>query len=1015
MVRKNTWRRIATRPHKPTRSLIPFILPLLSIFGSPVVALAAPVGVVRSPENSQQWSAIVSRLQASGVDFCIVESKDWLNAGDLRGVGVLILPNVGNITGSQVEGLREWIARGGKVIATGPTGSLSLPDIQDQLRSLLGAYWGFSNSSPSSLKVVASNELSGASIADLSSTLAGGVLIPAGLNSRPAAVWISEGKTPAVVLSSNATYLGWRWGVDNVAPVSLDSAWLKVALRRFGMSPAIPNGLVPLGNVTPPAACRPPANAAPFPILSPLQKQPRERLAPQSINPDAITPLGTDSMGTISIGTTPLETTPLTGSANSIGSTSAAPNLLPPSSAIFSLRPLSTLVAEKSDRSFLYPSTETISKALAGGNLAKKTAIQEASVLKIAPLTASTVSSTASSKAPSRRNLGSLPVAQNPSEMKLIADNREQSFLPPSVPTTPAITPAQVRSMNQELQNLIARFESTLLAAESKNSSTSANLSANATLTTKQSYRTINNARQHLQTFQQLVNQQQYDQARQLWLKARRELWDNYPTDRQFAQPEIRAMWLDRGTIVKAKSEEDLAKIFDRIAEAGINTVFFETINASYPLYPSKIAPEQNPLTVGWDPLKAAVKLAHERKMELHAWTWIFAAANQGHNKVMGQPIDYLGPVLSRHPDWGITDKEGNAFDRGPQFKKAFYDPANPEVQQYILNLLEEISSNYEVDGIHIDYIRYPFQDSKFNQTFGYSAVSRQLFKDMMGVDPISISASSPLWSQWTAFRMHQVDSFVATLSSSLKQKHPNLILSASVFPMGQRDRIFRLQQNWEEWVRQGWVDMVVIMTYALDSDRLDGRVQTLADPKRQESALIIPGLRLLKVPDSVTVDQLQLVRNLPTGGFSLFAAENLTPNLGTILNRTQSSASPEPIPYRYPFKAASARFQSLQREWQFLVGTNQLAMASDRFPNWSRQVDGLAKALNQLADQPSAQELQQAQALLTQFRQQFGGWMQQQQQIQPYQVATWDNRLSTLSKLLTYGDRFVLKEHRGK
>ena len=58
-------------------------------------------------------------------------------------------------------------------------------------------------------------------------------------------------------------------------------------------------------------------------------------------------------------------------------------------------------------------------------------------------------------------------------------------------------------------------------------------------------------------------------------MQARRKLWDYYPTDRPLAQPEIRAMWLDRGTIVKAKSEADLAKVFDRLAEAGINTVFW--------------------------------------------------------------------------------------------------------------------------------------------------------------------------------------------------------------------------------------------------------------------------------------------------------------------------------------------------------------------------------------------------------------------------------------------------------
>lgn len=998
-------------PIQSTRSILSWILPLLSLVSSPALAASGTVGVVRSPENSQQWSSIISRLQATGVDFCVVDSNNWLNARDLAGVGVLLLPNVGNINGAQIQGLREWMAGGGRVIVTGPTGTLSQPDIQEQLRSLFGASWGFSNTAPSTLQIVGTLDLAGALQSDLSSTLSGGVLIPTGSASRTAAVWVAEGRSAAVVLSSKATFLGWRWGVDNVAPVSLDSAWLKVSLRRFGINPVANEGLIPQGNIAPPAPCNLPSNESPFPILTPLQKQPREMLAPQSVNPSP-------------------------GPSPGVVATAAPQTLLPPSSANFSLLSLPTLVAEKSDRSFLLPSPNALATTQASRvsqpEIPRPVIAQTEPARPVIarpviahPQTAqpgippSSVARPpviqAEQSSPAKRATPVLNLAPNPTEETLLADNREQSVLPLAVPSDSAMTSEQARAMNQELLSLIARFESTLLAAESSKSPHSSNSTAHFSPATQKSYQAITDARQHLRTFQQLVNQRQYDQARQLWLKTRRELWDNYPTDRQFAQPEIRAIWLDRGTIVKAKSEADLAVIFDRIAAAGINTVFFETLNASYPIYPSKIAPEQNPLTVGWDPLKAAIKLAHERKMELHAWVWVFAAANQGHNKVMGQPAYYLGPVLSRHPDWGITDKDGNAFDRGPQFKKTFLDPANPEVQQYLLSLLDEISSNYGVDGIHIDYIRYPFQDGKFNQTFGYSTTSRQQFKQMAGVDPIELTAGNPLWSEWTAFRMHQVDSFVAALSKNLKQKHPEMILSASVFPMEQRDRIFRLQQNWEEWMRQGWVDMVVIMTYALDTDKLDGRMQTLYDSKRQESALIIPGLRLLKVPDSVTVDQLQLVRNLPTGGFSLFAAENLTPNLGSMLNRTQVSPTPEPIPYRQPFQAAAARFQSLQREWQFLLGNNQLAMASDRLPIWSRQGDNLAKALNHLAAQPSPQALQQAQTLLTQFRQQLGGWMQQQRQYQSYQVASWENRLTTLDKLLTYGDRFVLQERRGK
>lgn len=948
------------------------LMPLIWLSLAPVTfAYSNRVGVLRSPENQEQMEAIVTRMQNVGVNFCILDSQNWQGAEDLSSLGVLLIPNVGSFNGAQVEGLREWMARGGKVVATGPTGNLALSDARDQLRSLLGAYWGFSNSRPSTLKIVASPELQGVPSEQFTSTLVGGVLVPSGTNSQTAAVWIADGQTPAVIVSKNSTFLGWRWGVDNVASVDLDVAWLEASLRHFGVSTSLPGGLIPSDNISPPESCNPPSDSRPFPILSPVDQQPREIFTPQSRQPEPSSPLS------------------------------------PPSIAS-AVAPLSTLIAERSD--VLPARPLAIAEPVSPPVSAIQTTISEPAISE--PADAESISIPAPAGQTTQSEAAIVPAApkilpESAPPPILIADS-EQSFLPGASGSPNSLSLDQLRSMDVELKQLIARFESTLLAAEANNPASTPPSSG-----TRRSYTTLVAARQNLHDFQQLVNRQQYDRARQLWLKTRRELWDNYPTDRPFAQPEIRAIWFDRGTIVRSQSEAELAKVFDRIAAAGINTVFFEAINASYPIYPSKIAPEQNPLTVGWDPLKAAVKLAHERKMELHAWTWIFAAANQGHNRVLGLPEEYLGPVLSRRPDWAITDQKGNIFDRGPQFKKAFFDPANPEVQRYILSLLEEIANNYDVDGIHVDYIRYPFQDGKFNQTFGYSAASRKLFKDMTGTDPLEIPAGSELWSRWTAFRMHQVDSFMASLSTRLKRQHPQLILSASVFPMEQRDRIFRLQQNWEEWMRRGWVDLVVIMTYALDTGNLEDRIQPLSVPSRQESALIIPGLRLLKVPDSVTVDQLQLVRNLPTGGFALFATENLTANLETILNRIQTSSHPEPIPYRQPFVAAADRFQSLQREWQLLRDRGQLAMASPRLRVWSQEGDRVALALQQLASQPSPQHLRQAQTALAKFQQQFSGWMQQQQQAYPYLVAGWENRLTALNKLLTYGDRFVLQERR--
>jgi uncharacterized lipoprotein YddW (UPF0748 family) len=88
----------------------------------------------------------------------------------------------------------------------------------------------------------------------------------------------------------------------------------------------------------------------------------------------------------------------------------------------------------------------------------------------------------------------------------------------------------------------------------------------------------------------------------------------------------------------------------------------------------------------------------------------------------------------------GATNKSGGSFDYSQGTKKAFFDPANPDLQNYLLSLYEEIVKNYDVDGLQLDYIRYPFQSQDSNQTYGYGKSSRWLFKQMTGVDPITLN-----------------------------------------------------------------------------------------------------------------------------------------------------------------------------------------------------------------------------------------------------------------------------------
>lgn len=864
----------------------------------------ARLGVVRSPENEAYWSGITSRLVSAGVDYCVVDFAQVQQASDLGSPQLLFLPNIEQLKSSQLAALQEWMSQGGRVIVSGPVGTLSQPEIRNRLRSLLGAYWGFALTKPSELEPLRTNTQTWVRQSGLASNIQGGVVIPAGLNSVTAAVWSQSDNPPAVVTTDKSTFFGWRWGIDGVASREVDSAWLRAALGRYGLTGA-PGAKAPAQSQqycapskapTAASAITPPANAPEQNTLTPPTSSPPNQIA-QTDPDDVVTPT-------------------------------------------------------------------------------------------------------------------------------------------PSLPRrSGAITATEATALSQELENLIGRFESALLAANATNSNvdlqtgaaieqflvasakdtsgTNAAQTASQVLTSPAS-RAVAEARAALQNFRDAIASKDYNRARQQWLEARRLLWDNYPTDRRLAQSEIRAIWLDRGTIVTAKSEQDLARIFDKLAVAGFNTVFFETVNASYPIYPSRVAPEQNPLVRGWDPLKAAVKLAHERGMELHAWVWMFAAANQRHNALMNQPINYTGPVLAAHPDWAMFDKRGRLFDQNT--KKAFLDPANPEVRNYLMALLEEIATQYEVDGIQLDYIRYPFQDPSANQIFGYSPTARQQFKELTGVDPINVAPRDrELWQKWTDFRIRQIDSFVATVSQRLHTQRPNLILSAAVFPLPRSQRLQRLQQNWEDWAIRGYIDLMVPMTYSLDTKGLQNLAQPLLVQPSLGSSLILPGIRLLNLPNIGAVDQIQLLRDLPAGGYALFAVENLDTNLLNILGRTQgvqeniNSRSQSPIPYRQPFSAAAARYATLQREWSFLLANQQILIQEPASAEWGKQADALSVSLNQLAAEPSKKNLLLAQSSLRSFRAQFQKWMQQQASQQPYQVQVWDNRLATIERLLRYGERTAL------
>jgi uncharacterized lipoprotein YddW (UPF0748 family) len=906
----------------------------------PAAAVAEPtLSVVYSQDNDSQWKGIANRLQTAGIKYCVIPLADVTSAADWGERKVLFLPNVERLTPAQAIALEEWMSKGGRLIASGPAGSLSSPGVRLLLQTLLGGYWGFYLSDSQQLKPAKNQMPDWANQSKLFGKVRGGVLIANNITTQTAAVWNSPDEPTAVLTTERATFFGWRWGIDAVSGADLDRDWLKAALNRYLSVPSNSPNKVPGGS----QKCATSIERA--------SKTPTTETQLSPPNPPART------------ANTPQP--------------QVRPKIAP------STRTANT--PQPQVRPKIAPSTRT-------ANTQKP---------QVRPKITSTASPEAIDQLEQAVRLDVIPNSQKPIDSK------------------------EALALQQELENLIGRVESAHLAA-----SANANTHRETSLTNPESLKgervelastrpstpvltleqTIAKAREVAKNLPVLIAQKNYALARQQWLATKANLWKQFPVNQQLAQPEIRSVWLDRGTIVRAGSEEELAQIFDRLAKAGINTVFFETVNASYPIYPSEVAPQQNPLIRGWDPLASGVKLAHERGMELHAWVWVFAAGNQRHNQLLNLPNDYPGPVLAAHPDWANYDNKGNMIPIGQT--KPFLDPANPEVRKYLLQLFTEIVSRYQVDGLQLDYIRYPFQDPFLGRTYGYGKAAREQFQQLNGVDPLDVSPSDrDLWQKWTAFRTQQVDSFVAEVSQQLRQQRPNLILSVAVFPLPELERIQKIQQHWEVWAREGDIDLIVPMTYALDTPRFQRLAQPWISSKKLGATLLVPGIRLLSLPTIGAFDQLQLIRDLPVSGYALFAVDNFNSELEKVFSSTQGRVQrsiSESIPHRQPFQTAAARYAALQREWQLVWQNEQLQIPETTFSEWNQQAQRLQVALNELAAAPSANRLIAARAALTRFQSQFRTWTLLEVMANPYQAKAWENRLVVIERLLRYGERRV-------
>lgn len=342
-----------------------------------------------------------------------------------------------------------------------------------------------------------------------------------------------------------------------------------------------------------------------------------------------------------------------------------------------------------------------------------------------------------------------------------------------------------------------------------------------------------------------------------------------------YIKNETKGVWI-RPT---EKNADQIIATLDNLKANGFNSVFLETYFHGKTIFPSQTMNKygftvQNEIFEGFDPLDVWIKEAHKRDIKVHIWFQSFYVGNQS-------PDYNPSSILAVRPDWGNkTKKNANspkATMSASEHNGYFLDPANPEVHEFLLDLLSEIIDRYKPDGINLDYIRYPNATAGNDMNaWGFTEYARNDFKNQYGKDPIELTTSDVQWYDWNQYRRNNVTNFVKQVGELGKEK--NVYISAVVFP----DRASALaskQQDWRTWSVNNYINGFTPLFLTYDSKMLASMMNDVMNVKSSQTDLYA-GLFVTFMggaPEDL-IRQIYETRKMNANGVILFDYAHTTP-----------------------------------------------------------------------------------------------------------------------------------------
>ena len=328
---------------------------------------------------------------------------------------------------------------------------------------------------------------------------------------------------------------------------------------------------------------------------------------------------------------------------------------------------------------------------------------------------------------------------------------------------------------------------------------------------------------------------------------------------------EVRGVWLTNIDSDVLFSTEKTSNAIATLAELNFNTLYPTVWNWGYTLYPSAVAKQvmgieldPNAGLQGRDVLQEIIDQGHQKGMAVIPWFEFGFMA----------PAD--SELAKLHPEWLTQRADGSTmWLEGKMHERVWLNPLHPEVQKLITDLIVEIISNYDVEGIQLDdHFGYP-------SGLGYDDYTVALYQQEHNGKSPPQNSQDPEWIQW---RADKITNYMEELFQVIKKTNPQTIVSVS--PQPQEISLKSNLLDWPTWERQGLIEELIVQIYRNNTNSFIKEINQPEIIAAKEhipvSIGILSGLKRRPVLFDSIRQQVAITRARNFAGMSFFFYESL-------------------------------------------------------------------------------------------------------------------------------------------